>query len=238
VETVVNGASGGIPAYVAEPDGNGPWPGVVVIHDALGMTSDLRRQADWLAAEGFISAAPDLYRGGGRIRCMFSAMRQAVARRGSLFDDIEATRSWLADRGECTGRIGVIGFCLGGGFALLLAAGGRYDASSVNYGDVPKDALELLAEACPIVASYGAKDWSLRKAPGRLEETLTRAGVDHDIKVYPNAGHSFLNNHDREETPLWAVVAGKLVRGDYHDASAADARRRIAGFFHTHLDES
>jgi carboxymethylenebutenolidase len=235
METVVNGPSGPIPVYVAIPAGSGPWAGVVVIHDALGMTSDLRRQADWLADEGFISVAPDLYRGGGRIRCMFSAMRQAVARRGSVFDDIEATRSWLGDRDDCTGRIGVIGFCLGGGFALLLAADGRYGASSVNYGSVPKDALDLLAEACPIVASYGAKDWGLRKAPARLEQALTSARIDHDIEVYPEAGHSFLNDHDPGESPLWALVMGKLVHSDFHDASAADARSRIAAFFHTHL---
>ncbi len=230
----ITGTRGNMPVHVATPPTAGPWPGVVVISDALGMTTDLRRQADWLASEGYLAAAPDLFYWGGRLRCMFSAMRQALAREGDLFDDLDAVRQWLADHDNSTGRVGVIGFCLGGGYALLLAGLGGYEASSVNYGSVPKDAMTLLANACPIVGSYGERD-TLRSDPVRLEAALTAAGVTHDIRVYPDAAHAFLNDHVPTEVPLWAMVAGRLSPSYYHEPSAVDARRRIIAFFDAHL---
>lgn len=231
---VSQAANDPLPAYLAIPSGRPPWPGVLVVHDALGMTTDLRHQAEWLAAEGFLALAPDLFHWGSRPRCVVSTMRAVAARSGRAFDELESARSWLADHADCTGKVGVIGFCLGGGFAVLLAGTGRYDASSVNYGGVPEDADDLLAEACPVVGSYGAKDRSLRKDPQRLARVLTAHGIEHDVKVYDEAGHSFLNDHG-DEMPRWAAVAGSFARAAYHEPSAADARRRIVAFFDKHL---
>ena len=85
---------------------------------------------------------------------------------------------------------------MGGAFALLLASGRGFSASSVNYGGkLPADVDSFLATACPIVASYGAKDRWNQGVADQLERALERALIAHDVKEYPDAGHSFMNNH-------------------------------------------
>jgi carboxymethylenebutenolidase len=105
-------------------------------------------------------------------------------------------------------------------------------ATSVNYGTARKAAYAeaVLADACPIVGSYGARDRFTRGAPNRLEHTLTAVGVPHDVKVYPGAGHGFLNDH---RDPLSRAM--RVTGIGYHEPSARDARRRIVAFLDTHL---
>ena len=233
-DTSYPAASADLKAYLALPRGTGRWPGVVVIQDSLGLSDDIREQADRLATAGYLAFAPDLYSGRG-IRCVLATMQASRSGHGAAYDDIDAARQWLTEREDCTGSVGIIGFCMGGGFALLCAPRFDFAAASVNYGEVPKDAAQRLAGACPIVASYGRRDRTLIGRAQRLQSALDELGVEHDIKEYPDAGHSFLNRINL------GPALGPLVHiagFDYHHPSAEDAWRRILDFFDLHLQEA
>jgi len=218
-------------AYLAVPVGSaGPWPGVVVIHEAFGLNADIRGHADRLAALGYLALAPDLNEGRYWLRCIRAMIGQLRAGSGSAFDILDACRAWLAGHADCTGKTGVIGFCMGGGFALLCAPRGEYSAAAVNYGEVPADAETMLAGSCPVIGSYGGRDPMGASHPQRLDAALTALGVPHDVKVYPEAGHSFMSPKPAAMAPLTA-----LARLKYDKAAAEDAWQRIFAFFGQYL---
>jgi carboxymethylenebutenolidase len=126
---------------------------------------------------------------------------------------------------------------MGGGFALMVAVRGEYDAASVNYGGLTDDVRAGLPKACPIVASYGGRDPTLRGAAAELASRLRDADVPHDVKEYPSAGHGFMNDHSRDPMPWLFVLMGKLSRTRFDAAATADARRRILAFFAAHLGD-
>ena len=125
---------------------------------------------------------------------------------------------------------------MGGGFALLAAPRFEFSAASVNYGEVPKDAEDVLAGACPIVGSFGAMD--RMPAPGtaaRLEGVLERLEIDHDVKEYPGVGHSFLNDHQGRLVDVLGPVLAKVAHVGYDRETAEDAWSRILAFFGRYL---
>ena len=227
------GGSAGLRAVLGLPAGPGPWPAVVLVHEAFGLNDVMRRQVERMAAAGYLALMPDLFTEGGARKCLIQTFRELQNGEGRAFTDIESARQFLIDRDDCTGAAGVLGFCMGGGFALVAATRG-FDAASVNYGRLPKQLDDALAGACPIVASFGATDRSLTGAAATLEAAVTRRGIPHDVKEYPGAGHAFLN--DAQSGPVGLRFLLKRILGaGPNPVAAADAWRRIEAFFDEHL---
>lgn len=212
--------------YLSVPLEGGPWPGVVVIHQAFGLDADIRRITDRVAHMGYLAVAPDLL-AAGRFRCLARLFRDVRRGSGESLDRLLALVDWLKARADCSGRVGVIGFCLGGGLAFLLGCSGSVGAAAPNYGKAPPG--DLLALSCPVVASYGGLDRFFRKEAVKVGEQLEGSRIVHDVKLYPDAGHAFMNQTD-DRGPLTALMGPFMAIG-YHRDAAEDAWRRIEGFF-------
>ncbi|MDA2890637.1 dienelactone hydrolase family protein [Mycolicibacterium sp. BiH015] len=234
-DVIISDGARPLRGYSKYPRGDGPWPGVIVIHDVGGLSADIRRAVDRLAAAGFVALAPNLYRPGARVRCVVSMSRAMKTGEGPPIDDLVTARHHLATDPRCTGKIGSVGFCLGGGFCLLLAPSGYFDAAAPNYGNWPPNS-DQLATSCPVVASYGGLDKALKGDAERLTAELDKGGVPHDVKEYPNVGHSFMN--DWREAPLRLRVFEWTETFKYAEAEAEDAWDRIVAFFTHHLTEN
>jgi carboxymethylenebutenolidase len=145
-------------------------------------------------------------------------------------DDLIATRNWLASREFADAdHIGVIGFCMGGGFALLLAKQGLFQVSAPFYGKSP----ERLDGACPIVASYGGRDKMMLPEVAKLQAETKRLGIPADVKIYPEAGHGFMS---KIENPIMSLLIRMSPgHGEYNPVAAADAKARVVAFLREHL---
>jgi carboxymethylenebutenolidase len=208
-------------SYLALPDGAGPFPGVVAVHEAFGLNDNIRDICGRFAAEGYAALGVDLFAGRSRAACMARMFAGAMA--GNL--DYHGVPALKAALGRLAGhpqvdaaRIGAIGFCLGGSIVLTWACtDDRLAAIAPFYGTAPKPR-EAIRRLCPVVGSWPARDFTT-KAARVLETELTAAAIPHDLKVYPGAKHSFFNDR-------WRA---------YEPAAAADSWRRVLAFFADHI---
>lgn len=226
----VNTGTDTIEAVLERPAGEGPWPAVVIVHDVFGMTDDIRAIARRFADNGYLALVPDLYARGGRTTCVTRVFRELIAQRGRAVDDLLACRDTLLARPDTTEGVGVVGFCMGGGFALVLAPRG-FDASAPFYGILPKHIDQALNNTCPVVASFGKRDVLLPGAGRKLEHALAKQGVEHDVKTYDGAGHSFANDFGSGVGPKIMRITGF----GYEHEQAEDAFGRVFSFFDRHV---
>ena len=212
---------GKMDSLMVQPEGQQPFPGVVVIHEIFGLNKNIRDIATRFAIHGYAALAVDLFSNRNRVMCMLQIVHGMLFRpmKNVMVADLQSTVAFLQKQpGVDPKRIGVVGFCMGGGYALQLAVTEKgMKAASAFYGFVPKP-LEAFAESCPIMGSNPVKDFSTQGAR-ELDAVLDKTNVPHDIKFYENTMHSFFN-HPR--TPI-------------EEEAAKDAWARMLSFFATHL---
>lgn len=220
IEVPSNG--GTVPAYLAEPE-SGSGPGLVVIQEWWGLVPHIEDVCDRLAAEGFVALAPDLYHGESTTEPDEAGKLMMGLRLEQALKDMGGAADTLAERTD-GGRVGVIGFCMGGGLALLLAAH-RPDvvaASVPFYGLIPWQGAEpdwSQLEA-PVQLHVGTEDEGALGFADQLEPQLQELGKDVEVFRYEGAEHAFFND-TRPEV--------------YDEEAATTAFQRAVAFLHTHL---
>ena len=222
IETVpVPNTSTDVTAYLALPPGDGRFPGVVIIHEAWGLNDNIRSIARRFAEAGYAALAVDLFAGRNMAICMFRFF-------GGMFlnpldhtaiHDLKAALTYLETHPNVDpSRLGAIGFCMGGSFAIAWACTDpRLHVIAPFYGMNPRP-LDAVARACPVVGSYPEQDVTKGMAE-KLDAELDQHHIAHDIKIYPGAKHSFFND-----------------QGGRHNAeAAADSWTRTLAFFGQHI---
>ncbi len=195
---------------------------VIVIHEWWGLNDNIRAMADRLAGEGYLALAVDLYEGeSASDREGASRLARAAGERTARVEDnLRQAIAFLEGRGAK--RIGVIGWCFGGGWSLKtgLLAGDRVQAVVVYYGRVTSDKESLASLSAPVLGIFGGQDTGIPVDGVRaFEAALAGLGKPAEIHVYPEAGHAFANPSGTR----------------YREADAEDAWAKTLAFFAKHL---
>lgn len=199
-DTVVPGTTGpDVAAYVTRPAGPGPHPAVIMIHEFWGLRPDVVAKADLLAEQGYLVIAPDLFRGVTTDFLPSAIVNVVTSTSAAQAEDLDAVYAWLASQSDVDRqRIGVLGFCFGGGAAL------RYSlrnpdlaATVVFYGQPVTDPEQLKRLSGPVLGIFGGADASIPQDDVRAFDTaLTEAGIAHTVTVYDGQPHAFVGSVD------------------------------------------
>jgi len=213
----------GARGYASLPDG--ARRGVVVLHELFGRMPEIDRVVDRFAAAGWAAVAPDLYQDTPRPICIARSIVEIQLGQGRFIDVIRGARDWLCQKAKLPpDAVGLIGFCMGGGFAL--AAGAGFGAVSTNYGALPPD--PVLARLPPTIGCYGAHDRIFGGMGPVLERRLRTLGVPVETHTFDEVGHSFLTDGHH---PIAAAFSRPLFRLDYRPEVAERAWGLIFDFF-------
>jgi carboxymethylenebutenolidase len=219
------GNAGNVSAYVSRPKDGRNLGTVIVIHENRGLVNHIKDVARRFAKEGFAAIAVDcMSRIGGSDQYNGSdAATEAIKKvnPGMVAEDLTAALNYMKKQSYVNGKVGVVGFCWGGGNSLNFATKCKdLNAAVVYYGRNP-DPLDSVANiAGPLMGNYAEDDPNIMPGVEPLKSALTKAGKTFDIKVYPGAKHAFNNNTNPDR---------------YHPEAAKDAWARTVNFFKENL---
>lgn len=204
--------------YEARPDGTGPVPGVLVVHEVTGLIDYIKEVSKSLAEKGFLALAVDLYEGKTA-----KGMEDGAPLREKVTDEVLKTKmaagaKYLKSRPYSTGKLGVVGFCMGGGFSLKTACllGDDIQGCVVFYGRIP-DLNLLKSLKAPVLGNFGEEDKGITTwAVEQFKPEMDKLGKSLDMKIYPGAPHGFHRHTDAKP---------------YRPEAAKDAFQRALNFF-------
>lgn len=212
--------------YLSRPSEPGPWPSIVVLHEWWGLDKHFRELSRRLASEGFVVLVPDLYDGevtedpqeAARLKTSLEIPRAIDKTVGAV--SYLRTLPFVSD----TNSSGLLGFCMGGGLALLAAKHESIEALVAYFPSIYPDAAELEEIHCPTLLHYGEEDIITPQFEiDRITTHLEKSGTPYDLFKYEGAGHAFMNDMHEEY---------------YHEEATETAWPRTIEFFKDQLNQS
>ena len=189
-----------IRAYLARPEGNGPFPAVIMIHEFYGLRPEILGKAEALADEGYVVIAPNLFRSGTTNWIPRAIYNVLTAETAQIDGDVEAVYQWLIGQADVNSdRVAIMGFCFGGGTALRYSLlNNQLAGTAIFYGQLITDPDKLQALSGPVLGIFGGADMSIPQADVEaLRQGLNAAGIPHEITIYEGQPHAFVGSMEQ-----------------------------------------
>lgn len=203
--------------YLAVPEGAGPFPALLIVHEWNGLVDRVRQMADGFAEEGYVTLAVDLYHGrtGSNPQENMALVQETRANQQAVIDNMDAAARYLRSRSDVTGKIATMGWCFGGGIALSYAIGGEHhDGTAIFYGSLVEDPAVLQSITHEVYGTFAGLDTGI--PPDQVERfaaALDSLGIRNDIHVYDAVNHGFwLRVNDNQELRAPALDAWQRLK--------------------------
>ena len=188
--------------YLSKPDGEGPHPSVILIHEWNGLVQRVKETADSFADEGYVALAVDLYSGrtGSNPQENMALVRETLAEPAALINNLNAAVNYVKNQVGNNGKVATIGWCYGGGVALTYALGGdHHDATAIFYGRLLADPAQLAHVDHEFYGTFVENDRGIPITDvENFVETLRAADIPNDVHIYDGVNHGFWLYVDRD----------------------------------------